>query len=475
MSTIDVGSLTIAQAGAAFRSGQFSPLALTETYLERIGRFDPTLNCFITVTAEQALAAARRATEEFKVGLDRGPLSGIPVAYKDLMATAGIRTTSGARIHSDRIPERDATVVRHLSEAGAVSLGKLNMLEFAYGVVHRDFGPTRNPWNLQYSTGGSSTGSGAAVAAGLCLGSLGTDTGGSIRLPAAWCGVVGLKPTYGLVSRGGVDPLSWSLDHVGPLTRTVEDAALLLEAIAVHDPADPGSTAQRRFDASDLDQVDPTQLRVGVPRDVETVVDSQARQVFAEALELLELLGLAVEVVTIPDLEELLSVQYVILFAEASAYHQPWLRTRPHEYSPLLRDRLEAGAAIPAIHYINAQRVRRALIEDFAALHEQVDLLVLPAAPTAPMGIDATEFFVDGEPVDPLRTLVRILGPFNVTGAPVVSVPCGWAPNGLPYGLQIAGRPFEDHVVLAAARAFETARGESLHVPAAFSEAAAEP
>jgi aspartyl-tRNA(Asn)/glutamyl-tRNA(Gln) amidotransferase subunit A len=467
MMAIDIAALTLAEAGAAFRSGQFSPLQLTETYLHRIEHIDGELNSFITVTADAALAAAQQATDELAAGTDRGALHGIPLAYKDLIATAGVRTTSASRIHAQRIPDADATVVRALTSAGAVSLGKLNMLECAYGVVHPDFGPALNPWSLEHSSSGSSSGSAVAVAAGLCLAALGTDTGGSIRIPAAWCGIVGHKPTYGLVSRHGVDALAWSLDHVGPMTRTVQDAALLLEGMAGFDPLDPGSAPASHFRAADLDAVEVQRVRVGVPRELLDIgVDGEVRRIVERALEQLgRCVGSIDTVDRLPSSEDLLATEFVILFAEAAAIHQPWLRTRAADYAPLTRDRLEAGSAIPAIHYIDAQRKRRVLLEQFARLHERFDVLALPAAPTPAMRLTDTSLSIDGEAADVFHSLIRLTGPFNVTGAPAVSVPCGWTSGALPVGLQLTGRHFEDHVVLATARAFEAAHGEAVRLP----------
>ncbi len=463
---IDVGSLTLAEAGAAFRRGQFSPLQLTTAYLQRIEQLDPQLNSFITVTADAALAAAKQATDELASGTDRGALHGIPIAYKDLIATAGIRTTSASRVHARRIPDADATVVQALTAAGAISLGKLNMLECAYGVVHPDFGPALNPWRLTHSSGGSSSGSAVAVAAGLCLAALGTDTGGSIRMPAGWCGIVGHKPTYGLVSRHGVDALSWSLDHVGPMTRSVQDAALLLEHMAGHDPLDPGSAPAAEFHAAELDAVDVRQLRVGVSRDMlDRHTDAEVRGIVDRALQQLGGCVGSIDVAELPSNDELLETEFVILFAEAAAIHQPWLRTRPSDYAPLTRERLEAGSAIPAIHYIDAQRRRRVLVDQFARLHERFDLLALPSTPVPALGLEDTGLTINGEPGDALEAFIRVTGPFNVTGEPAVSVPCGWTSEGLPVGLQLAGRHFEDHLVLAAARAFETAHGEALRLP----------
>ncbi len=464
--SIDVSRLTVAEAGAAFRTGEFTPVQLTETYLRRIDLLDARLNSFITVTADSALAAAHQATDELAAGVDRGALHGIPIAYKDLIATAGIRTTSAARIHAERVPEADASVVTALTAAGAVSLGKLNMLESAYGVVHPDFGPALNPWNLNHASGGSSSGSGVAVAAGLCLAALGTDTGGSIRNPAAWCGIVGHKPTYGLVSRHGVDPLAWSLDHVGPMTRTAQDAALLLEAIAGFDAADPGSAPGAHFRATDVDAIDVTRIRVGVPKSLlQTGVESEVRRLVEEAIGVLGGAVASVDEMELPSSDDLLATEFVILFAEAAAVHQPWLRTRPQDYAALTRERLEAGTVIPAIHYLDAQRRRRSLLEEFTKLHERFDVFALPAVPTAAMALDDTGLDLEGELADVFHGLIRLTGPFNVTGAPAVSIPCGFTASGLPLGLQIAGRRFEDEVVLAVSRAYEQARGEFLALP----------
>ena len=466
MSAVDVSGLTIAEAAGAFRAGRFSPLQLTQAYLERIQQLDHELNSFITVTADAALAAARGATEELAAGMDRGALHGIPLGYKDLIATAGIRTTSASRIHANRIPQTDATVVQILAARGAVMLGKLNMLECAYGVVHPDFGAALNPWSSAHSSGGSSSGSGVAVAAGLCLCALGTDTGGSIRIPAAWCGVVGHKPTYGLVSRHGVDALSWSLDHVGPVTRTVQDAAILLEGVAGYDPLDPGSAPGGQFRAADVDAVDVMRLRVGVPRDLLDIgVDREVRGIVEAAIEQLARRVASVDTVQLPSTAEVLAAEYMILYPEAAAEHQPWLRTQPEDYAPLTRDRLEAGSTIPAIHYIDGQRQRRKIIEQFARVHERVDVLALPAAPVAAMPLSATELVVNGQPTDIFDGLIRITGPFNLTGAPAVSIPCGMTAAGRPVGLQLAGRHFEDHVVLAAAREVERARDEAIRLP----------
>ncbi len=461
---IDVSAMTVARAAAAFRAGRFSPRDLAETYLKRVRELDGALNSYLTVTSDAALSAAERAAEELARGIDRGPLHGIPVAYKDLFDTAGVRTTAASRIYAHRVPDRDAEVVRALSNAGVVPMGKLNMLEFAYGVVHPDYGPARNPWNLERSSGGSSSGSAVAVAAGLCLAALGSDTGGSIRMPAAWCGVVGFKPTYDLVSRAGVVPLSWSLDHVGPLTRTAYDAALMLEAMA--ERPDGIRDRGRGFQAAALDDVDVPHLRIGVPRQLlDTGVDDAVRRVVEDALSDLAECGMAVEDVSLGDADDILAAELTILFAEASAFHIRWLRERAEDYAPLTRDRLEAGIAIPAVHYINALRAREAIVGAFRDVFRNVDLVALPSAPTTAIRLDETSLSINGAPVDIFRGLIRITGPFNLTGTPAISVPCGCAPDGLPVGLQLAGPWHADHVVLAAARAFEERRAAPLRLP----------
>ncbi|MDR7482338.1 MAG: amidase [Armatimonadota bacterium] len=460
MRSHDLDRLTLADLARAIRRRQVSPVEVTEACVERIERVDPALNAFVTRTPERALADARRAEQEIAQGRWRGPLHGVPIALKDLFATAGIRTTCGSRVLRDWVPAADATVVQRLADAGAVLLGKLNMSEFAYGDIHPEFGAPRNPWNLERFTGGSSSGSAAAVAAGLCFGSLGTDTGGSIRGPAAHCAIVGLKPTYGLVSRAGVIPLSWSLDHVGPMARTAEDAAILLDAIAGVDPADPtsatGPAPIRRRSLRALVQEVRT-LRVGVLAaflDGGTAPDVAAR--VRDAIAVLRPLVGAVEEVALPHADEIIPAWWTICLAEASAYHQLTLARQPEDYSEPVRERLLAGLAIPAVQYLQAQRVRRVIVQACAALFRRVDLLVLPTAPKEAPTISAV---MSGGPWDVLRERIRATAPFNLTGLPAVSVPCGFTASGLPVGLQIVGARFADRMVLAAAHAFERAAG----------------
>ena len=439
----DLPFLTIAEAAVAIEKRDLSPLELTEALLARIQALNPSLNAYITVAAEEALARAREAQEEVARGHYRGPLHGIPLALKDVFATAGMRTTAGSRILADWLPQEDALVVRRLRETGAVILGKLNMHEFAYGVtsINPHYGPVRNPWDQERIAGGSSGGSAAALAVGLCLGSLGSDTAGSIRIPAALCGVVGLKPTYGLVSRQGVVPLAWSLDHVGPMARTAEDVAILLAAIA-----DTGSHGYREDLKGEV-----RGLRVGLPRRYFFEgVEPEVLAAVEAAARTLEGLGMAVEEMELPGAEEALAARSAIGFAEATAYHLPNLRSRPQDYGPDVRLLLEQGLLYPAVHYVQAQRFRRRFGEDLRNLLQRWDILVTPTTPAA------------ADPIargtsDESRRLIRFTGPFNLAGLPACSLPCGFTGEGLPVGLQIIGRPSEEGTMLRVAHAYQQA------------------
>jgi aspartyl-tRNA(Asn)/glutamyl-tRNA(Gln) amidotransferase subunit A len=445
--------LTLAEAAALVRGGEVSPVELTRTMLARIERLDPTLHSYITITAEAALAEAQRAEAAARLGGALGPLHGVPLALKDLFDTAGVRTTAGAKILADRVPTGDAAVVRRLREAGAVLLGKLNLHEFACGVTTANphFGVCRNPWDPDCIPGGSSGGSAAAVAAALCYGALGSDTGGSIRIPAALCGIAGLKPTYGRVSRAGVVPLCWSLDHVGPMTRDVTDAALLLNVIAGPDRDDPASAAVPVPDSLEGLDDGVRGLRVGLPRGYFfEQADAEVLAAVEGAVEVLRAEGAAVREIAIADLDLLSTVFAVIFVVEAAAYHQRWLRERPHDYGDDVRQRLLPGMLYPATEYVNAQRARRRILESFLAALTEVDLLVMPTVPMAAPPIP-------GPPVATPNPLTRYTFAFDVTGLPALTVPCGFTAAGLPIGLQIAGRPFDEATVLRVGRAYERA------------------
>src|SRR5262244_2274441 len=422
MALTELTHLSITEAASGLRRKEFSPSELARACLERIESIDHKLHSFITVTADLALEQARKAEQELRGGTDKGLLHGIPIALKDLYATKGIRTTCHSAVLQDWVPDHDATTVTKLREAGTVLLGKLGMHEFAFGgpSVDAPFPAVRNPWNMAHIPGGSSSGSGAALAAGLCLGCLGSDTGGSIRTPSSHCGVVGMKPTYGRVSRFGVVSLSWSLDHAGPMARTVEDCAILLQAIACYDAQDPASAnvAVPDFRAGLKDGI--KGIRVGVPRahwfDENKGTDPQTETVFNEALRVLENLGAVVVEIDGLPFSIARKANQTILIAEAYAYHEKTLQSTPEKFGSSVRRRMLEGAFLSAADYITAQRARTVLNEQIRANFSAVDIFVTPSAPRPP---DAFET------MDPNEQNLRpsFTNPFNITGLPAISLP----------------------------------------------------
>lgn len=453
----ELAGLGIREASVLLRSRRLSPVLLVEACLERISRVDPLLNSFITVTAEEALVQARDCEAELRRGRPRGPLHGVPLALKDNIDTAGIRTTAAAAALAGRVPEADAEVVRRLRAAGAILLGKLNMDECAYGLASSTshFGAVRNPWNPAHVPGGSSGGPAAAVAARLCLGALGTDTGGSIRQPAAWCGITGLKPSYGLVSTRGVLPLSWSLDHVGPMCRSADDAALLLGAIAGHDPADPGSRALPPADYGSLRTGSLRGLRLARLAGFFDGLDPGVGEAMEGALtELRAITGTAsgaLRELALPPLPRL-----SLIFVESASWLGPLLEQHPEGFSPGVRELAATGQRITATRYAEDRRALDLARQGATMLFDDADLLVTPTTPDLPGTLAASQ-----EPVESLGPPLsaRNTTPFNVLGLPAVSVPCGFSSAGLPVGLQIIGPPGGDAAVLALARAFETRTG----------------
>jgi aspartyl-tRNA(Asn)/glutamyl-tRNA(Gln) amidotransferase subunit A len=444
----DPTGLSLIDAAALVRSKKVSPVELTRACLGRIERLNPSLNAFITVTDVTALAQARTAEAEIARGKWRGPLHGIPIALKDNIDTAGVRTTAASNVLSGRVPEQDAEVVIRLKAAGAVLLGKLNMHEFAFGgtslVSH--FGPVRNPWRTEYITGGSSGGSAAALAAGLCFGALGTDTGGSIRLPASFCGIVGLKPTYGRVSLRGVLPLAWSLDHIGPMTRSVADAAALLQSIAGYDEADATSVdkAVPDYARALAERVRP--FRLGVPREYATSLDPDVDSAFRDALLALKGVSAGIQDISFPLASD---DRTTIRAAEAWAYHLATVAKTPDLYDPETLSRIRAGETIGAVAYIEAHRRMERLRREITTTFKNVDILATPTVPIVPTPASATP------PDDAPR--IRNVAPFNLNGLPAISVPCGFSSTGLPIGLQLVGPPWGEERLLAIAAAYEKA------------------
>jgi len=445
--------LTIAEASRLIAAKKLSPLELTRALLERISAVDPQLNAFITVTERQALAAARRA----QASTNRGPLRGIPVGYKDIYQTAGVLTTAHSRLLADNIPSEDAEAVRRLGAAGAVMLGKLATHEFAIGGPAFDlpWPPARNPWDTRRFTGGSSSGSGAAVAAGLVLGALGSDTGGSIRLPAAYCGIAGLKPTPGLVSRRGVIPLAPSLDTAGPMAWTAQDCAILLDALAGHDPADPASVPGLRIGYARAITAPVKGLRVGLLRrfyEHDVPATPEVLRMMNHTVSVLHDLGCRVEDASLPPVQEFNAVGRVIISAEAFALHEPMLKTRLADYSRVFRMRVLGGALIRAADYIAAQRRRTDLIAEAAKLFERFDVLLsVPAADAAPL---VSEQRPDEGFARPFLTTVA-----NVAALPSLVVCGGFTAAGLPLGIEIMGPAWGDQTVLRVGHHFEMAAG----------------
>jgi aspartyl-tRNA(Asn)/glutamyl-tRNA(Gln) amidotransferase subunit A len=447
--------LTLSEASRAFALRTLSPVEYLTGLLQRIDKLDPTLHAFIRLDAEAAMDAARVAEKEIAASRSRGPLHGIPIGVKDIIDVAGLPTTCHSKILLDNVAQHDAAVIAKLREAGALILGKLSTHEFAIGGPSFDlpFPPARNPWNPDHHPGGSSSGSGSGVAAGLFPAALGSDTGGSVRNPASCCGIVGLKPTYGLVSRRGVFPLSFTLDHVGPLTRTVADTALMLDAMAGHDPADPASAAtDARYYARMLDR-GLRGLRVGFVRHFHET-DMPAHPDVAAALEdvvrVLQAAGAEVRTVTLPSLNEFAGVNRIILCSEAWSIHAPWLRARPGDYGKLARRRLMPGAFMTAGDYVGAQRRRTQMIAAVEDVLRDMDVLLCASSMDPASRIDDAE--------ETARTYPRqARTPFNVTGHPALAMMAGLATNGLPVSVQFVGRYFAEATVLRVAAAYERA------------------
>ncbi|MGI8551841.1 MAG: amidase [Dehalococcoidia bacterium] len=454
---------SIAEAAHGFRSRQISPLELTRALLERIERLDPTLRAFVTVTPERALREARAAEAAILRGDADSPLLGIPISYKDIYATAGHRTTGGSKLLTDWIPTEDSTCVARLQHAGMVMLGKLITHEFAIGLQEPEhtFPAARNPWDLDRVPGGSSSGSGTALAAGLTPAALGSDTGGSIRGPASFCGISGLKPTYGRCSRAGVLTLSWTLDHTGPMARSAEDCAILLQGIAGHDPRDPASSSAPVDDYTARLERGLRGLRVGLVRQLlPDGLDAEIRAGVESAAQVFREAGAVVQEVDVP-LAETASAT-IIMMAEAYAYHADDMQSRPKDFGRVARTSFSSGPLFTAVEYVQAQRVRAQLQAEFAAALSEVDILLSPTSPrTAPTFEESY-----GRPPTPTpATSVSYTGVYNLAGLPALAIPSGFSAIGLPLSIQLAGRPFDEATVLRAGHTFQKLTDWHLHRP----------
>ena len=446
--------LSLAEAANLIAKRELSPVELTQAMLDRVATLDPKLHSYYTVFSAEALAAAREAEAQIRGGNYRGPLHGMPLAVKDIYESGP--TTCGSKLRKDYVAPQDCTAVKKLKQAGGVILGKLATYEFALGLptLASYFQPARNPWNVEMDPGGSSSGSGAALAAGLTFGAMGSDTGGSIRWPAFCCGIVGMKATYGRVSRAGVFPLSWNLDHTGPMTRTVKDCALMLQGCAGYDPRDPASARVPVTDFGAKLGQDLRGMRIGVPRKLfGDNCDKEILAAFDQAVTQMTQLGAAVREVELVTFGELWAVFWPLLCADAAAYHLEDLQKRPGDYNPDLRMALAAGVLVSATAYLQAQRVREQIRRTMLQQLESVDLFMLPTTGMMPTRIRAESpgMFLMAEDFYIYTPL------FNLTGFPALALPCGFSAAGLPIGFQLAGKPFDEATVFQASYAYEQA------------------
>ena len=452
---------TIAEQAALLRSKTVSPVELTRAYLDRIDRLDRRLRAYIAVLSDSALREAEEAGREIASGQCRGPLHGIPIALKDIIHVGGVPTTAGSRVMAGFVPLEDSTIVRRLRGSGAVLLGKANLSEFAMGgTVDHPYGTPRNPWDPSRTPGASSSGSGAAVAAGLCSAALGSDTGGSIRGPAFFCGIAGLRPTYGRVTRQGVVPMCWSMDTVGPMARSVEDCAILLSAIAGPDPADPSTARSPVPDYRGAIEDGVRGLRIGVPREMINFdgMDGEVRDAVSVAASRLREMGASVEDASLPSASNSGGAFVAIANTDAAAFHARWLRERGDDYDSASRARLEAALMLPAVDYIKAQRARSVVKREMWELLDRFDALLAPGSNAPAQPVESAT----GAPGGSYRGAAdlarrRLTSPASLAGLPALSLPCGFTESGLPVGLQLIGRPFDESTLFRVGRAYEVA------------------
>ena len=462
MDRTEICYLPASQLSGLIQRKEVSPVEVVEAHLARIEATEPTLNSFITLLPEQAMADAKIAEQEIQTGNNRGPLHGIPITLKDLYYVKGVRNTSGSKIFHDFVPDFDSTIASRLKDAGTIILGKTNIHQFAYGITgeNPDYGDMHNPWNTERITGGSSGGSASAAASGQSTLTMGSDTGGSIRVPSALCGLAGLKPTYGRLSRYGLTALSWSQDHPGPMARTVADCALLMNATAGHDPNDPVTSHAPVPDYTKALTGEVKGLRVGVPREFfEAPLDPEVERAVRQAIGVLEDMGAVVKEVSWPMYRYAAPIATVIQMAEATSYHANLVRSRGSEYAPPVRLLLEAGFFLSAPQLNRAQQARTLFVKHSLELFQDVDVLAGPMTPITAHKIGATEVTVGSTTMTPRAALTQYTRPYNLSGFPAMSVPCGFSAEGMPIGLQLGARPFAEETLLRVAHAYEQATG----------------
>ncbi|OLO42460.1 amidase [Alkalihalophilus pseudofirmus] len=448
---------TITELAPLIKSKEISPIEVTQSVLKQAKDYNVLINAFISIDEAKALEDAKQAEAEINQGIYKGPLHGIPMALKDILHFENERVTFGSKIHQDLIASENATVVSKLKEVGTTFTGKLNMHEYAYGPTNNNphYGPCRNPWNMEKIPGGSSGGSAAAVAADLTIASLGTDTAGSVRIPASACGIVGLKPTHGRVSKYGCFPLSWSLDHIGPMTKTVEDTAILLENIAGYDEKDPTTIDKPVENYASFLTGDIKGKVIGIEEDYFfNRVDRNVKQLVETAIKQLESLGAKVELVKIPSLKYSEYAEYITFMAESATIHRNNLISRIDQFGPDVQHLLKFSNIPSAVDYLQGQQVRTMMIKEFANVFNLVDVLISPTLPALPPTIGDEMVVINGKEYPALDSLIRLTSPANLVGIPAISVPCGFS-NGLPIGLQIMGAAFNEKDVLNFAYAFE--------------------
>ena len=450
--------LSIQETSQLLKTGEISPTTLVESHLARIENTEHKLNSFITITSENALIEAEKATSEIVEKGVRSPLHGIPIGLKDLYDTKGVLTTVGSKIYRDRLPLADATVVTKLRKAGAIIMGKLQMHEFALGAtsINPHDGPARNPWDTTRITGGSSGGSGSSVASGQCMAALGTDTGGSVRITASLCGIVGIKPSFGRIGRTGVYPLSWTMDTVGPLTRTVEDAAIMLDEIAGFDPSDKSYVAKESESFRENIGKPIAGKKIAIPQEYfYDVLDEEVLKSFNASLETFRDLGAFSEYVSIPMLDHSLSISGAIMLAEAASVHENNIRQNHDMIGEDVRLKLMQGSLMPASDYIKAQRARTIFNDQINDVFSKYDYIVSPTVALGAPRIDDPFVKIDSKEYSVLALMARLTRPFNICGLPTITIPCGMTKKNLPIGLQITGRNFRDVDVIQLAHAYE--------------------